>query len=62
MIRILIFTIAIVSLGCATPNISAKVTDGGIDTQAQFCWSDSDLGKNMDKYTGGLLTTLMGCP
>jgi len=61
MNRILILTIAIAVLGCVTPVIDAKVTGAGVATEVQFCFDDSDLGKKMDKYTGGLLNRLMGC-
>lgn len=62
MIRILICAMAIIVLGCATPNVSGNVTGAGVQTEVQFCFDDSDLGKAFDKYTGGLLNRLMGCP
>jgi len=57
---VLLSTIALV--GCQTPNIEAGVTGSGVRADVQFCFDDSDLGKGIDKYTGGLLSSLMGCP
>lgn len=59
--RYLALLIAIAALGCATPNFEAGATSSGIDAHVQFCFDDSDLGKKLDKYTGGLLSALMGC-
>lgn len=61
MIRILICVIAISVLGCQTPVIKANATGSGVTTEVQLCFDDSSLGKAFDKYTGGLLSALMGC-
>lgn len=58
---VLFSTIALLG-GCATPNIKAGATGSGINADVQFCFDDSKLGKGFDKWTGGLLSTLMGCP
>ena len=61
--RILIVLFSTIALlGCATPNITANATGSGINADVQFCFDDSSLGKNLDKYTGGLFSALMGCP
>jgi len=57
---VLFSTIAL--MGCATPKINAGATGAGVRADVQFCFDDSSLGKSMDKYTGGLLSALMGCP
>lgn len=57
---VLFSTIAL--LGCATPNIAANATGSGVRADVQFCFDDSSIGKSADKYTGGLLSALMGCP
>lgn len=54
--------IAIAALGCATPKVDANATGSGVRADVQLCFDDSSLGKNFDKYTGGLLNKLMGCP
>ena len=59
--QLIVLFVLVAALGCATPNINAGVTGSGVDAQVQFCFDDSDLGKNFDKYTGGLLSNLMGC-
>lgn len=56
---VLLSTIAL--LGCQTPNIEANATGSGINADVQFCFDDSKLGKGFDKWTGGLLSALMGC-
>lgn len=59
--RSLALLIAITGLSCATPGIEANATGSGIRADVQFCFDDSSLGKAFDKYTGGLLSALMGC-
>ena len=59
---LIVLTSTIALVGCATPNISANATGSGINAQVQLCFDDSSLGKSIDKYTGGLLSNLMGCP
>jgi hypothetical protein len=62
MMRIVVLLSTIALMGCATPNIEAGVTGSGVRADVQLCFDDSSLGKNIDKYTGGLLSALMGCP
>ena len=57
---VLLSTIAL--LGCQTPTVKAGATGSGVRADVQFCFDDSSLGKSFDKWTGGLLSDLMGCP
>ena len=57
---VLISTIAL--MGCVTPAVNTEATGAGIQVEVQACFKDSGVGEKINRYTGGLLNALMGCP
>lgn len=57
---VLLSTIAL--MGCATPGVKTESTGAGIKVEVQACFKDSGIGEKINRYTGGFLNDLMGCP
>ena len=57
---VLLSTIALV--GCQTPGIKTESTGAGIQVEVQACFKADGIGEKINRYTGGFLNDLMGCP